>query len=128
MKKKPRKTRPAAEIELESDAEERRFFSQPPPAYDEAFDEWGPASFAPTTQAANEARSKREARAEAARFSARRAKLRRRVIATLCAAVSLLMVGLVVQSRAEAQRRLVDPPPRSSAAPVAAAGGMLPKW
>lgn len=105
------------EPELEADEEELRFFSQPPPRYDDAGEAPSPSSLSPTSQLVlGEPRSK-EALAEAARFGARRSKLQRRVAVTLCAAASLLMLGLVTHGRAEAERRLADATPTAAAVP-----------
>lgn len=111
----------ALESELESD-EELRFFSQPPPAYDDESESASPlpTSTSPLPTSTTSVALADEERAEAVRFGARRAKLQRGVVATVGGAAALLILGLVLERRANAEWQRAEAVPASPAAPLEA--------
>lgn len=107
------------QIEFETDAELHFFGRSDAHAPPEV------GSLAPTTADAEESLGlNAEQLADAVQFGARRAKLRRHVLVTLGAAVSLLLTGLLVQSSSLAERHrhaIVSSVPQGVAPQVAAA-------
>jgi hypothetical protein len=112
----------------ESD-EELRFFSPPPgPEAEPSLSSVAPSSLSPTTHSASaegEQLLDPEQRAELSRWAARRGTLQRRVVATLCGAVVLLLLAVAAHQRAEAERlggECAAPPPAAVvSSPVSAA-------
>jgi hypothetical protein len=98
--------------ELHESEEELRFFSEPPAYEKELASSSEMSSLSPTTRGIDDgeetATLSDEERAEALRFEAWRATLRRRVAATLCVATALLFLAGVARLRAEDERRSLD--------------------
>jgi tetratricopeptide (TPR) repeat protein len=125
---------PVAAHDDESELE-RHFFSQPPAADDATY--VTSASLAPSSRSLHpEAEAEEESAAEPVddpeRFRLHREKLRKRVLGALGGATALLLLGLVLNGRAEAQRRAENMGPApvvttiAAAVPVADEGTDLP--